>query len=89
MREAIRRIGALYAIEAQIRAVELGAKICETPVRERQRIAGEQKVSRVSWQHTLKIGAEIVCAGWRTRFPKRSVDRQLLPAEVVREQSNF
>jgi glycosyltransferase involved in cell wall biosynthesis len=57
-----------WTIEAQIRAVQLGASICEIPVQERRRIGGVQKVSRVSWTHSLHIGAEIFCAGWRTRF---------------------
>src|SRR5207302_10962296 len=57
-----------WTIEAQIRAVLLGATVREVPVRERTRIAGIQKVSRVSWRHSLKIGIEIFCAAWRTRF---------------------
>ena len=58
-----------WTIEAQVRAAMLGARIREVPVREHARIAGEQKVSRVSWSRTLRIGCEIVAAGWRTRFP--------------------
>jgi hypothetical protein len=57
-----------WTIEAQIRAVVLGACVCEIPVRERARIAGEQKVSRVSWQRSLRIGCAIGAAGWRSRF---------------------
>ena len=56
-----------WTIEAQIFAARLGATICEIPVHERQRIAGVQKVSGVSWQRTFLIGCQIVRAGWRTR----------------------
>jgi hypothetical protein len=56
-----------WTIEAQIVAARLGATICEIPVHERQRIAGQQKVSRVSWQQSFAIGCQIVRAGWRTR----------------------
>lgn len=57
-----------WTIEAQVRAVQLGAKIVEVPVRERLRIAGEQKVGRVSWKRTLWVGLKIAAAGVRTRF---------------------
>jgi hypothetical protein len=56
-----------WTIEAQIVAAKLDAPICEIPVRERQRLAGEQKVSGVTWQRTLGIGCQIVAAGWRSR----------------------
>ena len=57
-----------WTIEAQIRAVLLGASIVEIPVRERLRIAGEQKVGRVSWARTLAVGMKIAAAGVRARF---------------------
>ena len=57
-----------WTIEAQVSAARLGARIREVPVHERRRIAGEQKVSRVSWRRTLRIGAHIMAAGWRARF---------------------
>jgi hypothetical protein len=57
-----------WTIEAQIRAVRLGARIVEVPVRERPRLAGEQKVGRVTWQRTLAVGLKIAAAGVRTRF---------------------
>lgn len=57
-----------WTIEAQIRAVQFGAKIVEIPVCERPRIAGEQKVGRVSWRRTLSVGMKIATAGVRTRF---------------------
>ncbi len=56
-----------WTIEAQIAAVRLGAAICEVPVSERRRIAGEQKVSGVTWRRTLAVGCQILAAGLRTR----------------------
>jgi glycosyltransferase involved in cell wall biosynthesis len=55
-----------WTIEAQIAAVGLGAAIYEIPVTERRRIAGEQKVSGVTWRRTLGIGWQILAAGYRT-----------------------
>ena len=55
-----------WTIEAQIAAVRLGASICEIPVAERRRLAGDQKVSGVNWRRTLAIGCQIVAAGART-----------------------
>ena len=55
-----------WTIEAQIAAAKLGAAICEIPVTERRRIAGRQKVSRVTCRQTLSIGCKIVAAGYRT-----------------------
>ena len=57
-----------WTIEAQVRAVRLGARIVEIPVRERGRLAGEQKVSHVSWRRTLSVGLNIIGAGFRARF---------------------
>ena len=57
-----------WTIEAQIRAVQLGANIVEVPVRERVRLAGEQKVGRISWTRTLSVGMQIAAAGVRARF---------------------
>ena len=65
-----------WTIEAQIRAVQSGARICEIAVRERLRIAGNQKVSGVSWRHTITVGAQIVAAGWRS-FRAYRTDRTL------------
>ena len=56
-----------WTIEAQVRAVRLGAATKEVPVHERPRLAGEQKVSKVHWRQTLAIGYQIARAGWRTR----------------------
>ena len=55
-----------WTIEAQIAAAHFDAAICELPVRERRRIAGEQKVSGVTWRRTFAIGCKIVAAGYRT-----------------------
>ena len=57
-----------WTIEAQIRAVLLGASIVEIPVRERERIAGEQKVGRISWTRTLSVAMQIAAAGVRSRL---------------------
>lgn len=63
-----------WTIEAQIAASHLDAAICEIPVAERQRIAGRQKVSGVTWRQTLAIGCKILAAGYRTsrNLPERS-----------------
>lgn len=64
-----------WTIEAQIAAAHFDANICELPVTERRRIAGEQKVSGVTWRRTLTIGCKIVAAGYRTwrRLPVESL----------------
>jgi hypothetical protein len=61
-----------WTIEAQIVAAKLGAAICEVRARERPRIAGQQKVSGVTWRRTVAIGCRIIAAGLRThrRFAK-------------------
>lgn len=62
-----------WTIEAQIGAAKLGATICEVPANERRRLAGQQKVSGVTWRRTFSIGCRIVAAGYRTR---RCFDRR-------------
>ena len=57
-----------WTIEPQILAARLGIPTCEIDVAEHPRIAGAQKVSQVNWGRTLRIGGEILAAGWRTRF---------------------
>jgi len=57
-----------WTIEAQVKAAMLRAPILEITASERQRIAGEQKVSRVSWRRTLSIGCRILAAGWRAHI---------------------
>jgi Glycosyl transferase family 2 len=61
-----------WTIEAQVRAVRLGVAIAEIAVCERGRLAGEQKISHVSWRHTLSVGRKIMAAGWRTRFGREA-----------------
>ncbi len=56
-----------WTIEAQVVAARLGASMKEVPVRERRRLAGQQKVSKVSWRRTLSIGWQIALAGWRAK----------------------
>ena len=56
-----------WTMEAQVVAARLGARMTEVPVCERPRLAGEQKVSKVSWRRTLSIGCQIALAGWRAR----------------------
>ena len=56
-----------WTIEAQVLAAREGATMIEVPVRERPRLAGEQKVSKVNWRRTLSIGWQIALAGWRAR----------------------
>ncbi len=57
-----------WTIEAQVLAARAGARMIEVPVRERPRLAGEQKVSKVNWRRTLSIGWQIALAGLRSRF---------------------
>ena len=57
-----------WTIEAQIGAAMMGARICEVSARERRRIAGEQKVSGVTWGRTFLIGCRIFAAGWRAHL---------------------
>jgi glycosyltransferase involved in cell wall biosynthesis len=56
-----------WTIEPQIAAARLGATICEVEASERPRLAGEQKVSGVTWRQTFVIGCRILAAGWRAR----------------------
>ena len=75
-----------WTIEAQIGAARLGVPICEVSASERARLAGEQKVSGVTWRRTFSIGCRIIAAGWRTRRRYRSGasrQRQPAPAEVL------
>ena len=57
-----------WTIEAQIGAAMMGARICEVSARERRRLAGEQKVSGVTWRRTFLVGCRIFAAGWRARL---------------------
>jgi hypothetical protein len=55
-----------WTIEAQIAGARCGARICEVTAHERPRLAGQQKVSGVTWRRTVAIGCRIVAAGLRT-----------------------
>ncbi len=65
-----------WTIEAQIRAAQLGEEIHPVPVIERERTAGEQKVSGVSLRRSLQIGLKIAAAGFRTRFRGYPADQK-------------
>ena len=56
-----------WTIEAQVGAAMFGENICEIRATERDRLAGEQKVSGVTWRRTFSIGCRIIAAGWRAR----------------------
>ena len=64
---ALREMTFGWTIEAQIAAGLLGIDTIEVRVSERPRLAGEQKVSGVTWLRTFAIGCRIFAAGWRTR----------------------
>lgn len=70
-----------WTIEPQIAAARLGASICEVTASERPRLAGQQKVSGVTWRRTFTIGCRILAAGWRARvrFEHRLEAEQALP----------
>jgi glycosyltransferase involved in cell wall biosynthesis len=72
-----------WTIEPQIAAARLGATICEVAASERPRIAGEQKVSGVTWRRTFLIGCRILSAGWRARlrFARSSRAEPILPGK--------
>lgn len=57
-----------WTIEAQVRAARFGVKIVEVSVSERGRVAGEQKISHVSWKRTVSVGMKILAAGAQARF---------------------
>lgn len=71
-----------WTIEAQVRAARLGAEIIEVPVRERERLAGRQKISRVSLRRTFSIGVKIIAAGFRARFGGYEAVTAAVPAAV-------
>lgn len=56
-----------WTIEAQVGASMFGENTCEIGAAERHRLAGEQKVSGVTWRRTFSIGCRIIAAGWRAR----------------------
>lgn len=56
-----------WTIEAQVGAAIFGENICQISAAEHPRLAGEQKVSGVTWCRTFSIGCRIMAAGWRAR----------------------
>ena len=84
----LRELTCGWTIEGQIAAARLGARISRVAVRERVRIAGQQKVSGVSWRRTFAIGCRILTAGWRTERrlgrPVKTAPRPCAP-ELLQE----
>jgi len=78
-----------WTIEPQIAAARLGASICEVAASERPRLAGQQKVSGVTWRRTFTIGCRILAAGWRARirFGHRSEVYSSLPQKTLVAQT--
>jgi glycosyl transferase family 2 len=74
-----------WTIEPQIAAARLGASICEVAASERPRLAGQQKVSGVTWSRTFTIGCRILAAGWRARmrFVRRAEAVRALPQKTL------
>ena len=54
-----------WTIAPQVLAPALGVRIAQFTVCERPRLAGEQKVSRLGWRHSLRVGVGIAAAAWR------------------------
>ena len=75
-----------WTIEAQVVAARLGARMTEVPVRERPRLAGEQKVSKVHWRRTLAIGWQIAVAGWRARRRPLAVVARRTPSLLSKKR---
>jgi glycosyltransferase involved in cell wall biosynthesis len=71
-----------WTIEAQVAAAMLDAAMVEIPASERRRIAGEQKVSGVTWRRTFLIGCRIFAAGFRTHLRFRASRGCPTPREV-------
>jgi glycosyltransferase involved in cell wall biosynthesis len=88
-RLALREMTFGWTIEAQIGAARYGATIREVPVRERRRLAGQQKVSGVTCRQTFVIGCRILAAGYRAyrrfrksaRFQDRAGREALVPQQ--------
>lgn len=78
-----------WTIESQILVVRLGFPTREIDVMEYPRIAGEQKVSHVNCRRTLKIGWQILAAGWRTRFRPLPLFAQPCPTPTHLHSKDF
>ena len=76
-----------WTIEAQVTAVFFQAATLEVPVRERPRMAGEQKVSKVNWRRTLGIGCQIALAGWRTHCRLLQILRERQPVRQEHQKT--
>ena len=76
-----------WTIEAQVVAARLDAVMSEVPVRERRRLAGQQKVSKVSYGQTLSIGWQIALAGWRAKRRSIPSAQQNVPLVASSEHS--
>ncbi len=76
-----------WTIEPQVVAPRFGVRVAEVSVTERPRIAGEQKVTGVALTHTLRIGWEIVRAGWRSRVRELPAPSPKLAAPGPRSAS--
>jgi glycosyltransferase involved in cell wall biosynthesis len=63
-----------WTIEMQIRAIEEGLRIMETPISYRVRAAGENKVSG-NVNASLRAGWRIIATVFRMRFGRRTVSR--------------
>lgn len=65
---ALREMTFGWTIEAQVGAALSEVAICVVEAHERERLAGEQKVSGVTWRRSFSIGCRILAAGWRARL---------------------
>lgn len=72
-----------WTIEPQILAARLGVETLEVSVSERPRLAGKQKVSKVHWWRSLRIGVQIALAGWRSRTRQLERLRTIDPSLAV------
>lgn len=81
---ALREMKFGWTIEAQMGAAMFGENICEIPAAERPRLAGEQKVSGVTWRRTFSVGCRIIAASWRAR--RRYRDRLALGSAAGTER---
>lgn len=77
-----------WTIEAQIGAAMLGARIREVSAEERSRIAGQQKVSGVTWRRTASIGWRIVLAGWRSHLRYGRREKRRAAASAAQAQTS-
>ena len=86
---ALREMTFGWTIEAQVGAALMRATICVVPAHERERLAGEQKVSGVTWRRSFSIGCRILMAGWRARlrYARRLPTGASVPTPALMTQS--